>query len=280
MIKFNPFTGSFDIVNDTSALVKKSGDSMLGQLIISDSDASNFSGLRLENNDGTAFSLTSLDFQNSGETALSRIAHMIYSGGTSADLRFYLTSGGTTSPAITFEHHGRIGIGVTSPQATLHLLDFQITEHISQDLFSDGIRFYKKGNSSSSTGAVVNTSEIGYHSFYGWDGSAYGRTAFVIVTAEEDFTTSAHGGKYEIYTTPKGSTTALNRLQIDNAGNVSIGTGALSTSATDGFLYIPTSAGAPTGTPTTKTGRVAIQYDTTNNNLYVYNGAWKKVNLA
>lgn len=55
---------------------------------------------------------------------------------------------------------------------------------------------------------------------------------------------------------------------------------ALSTSATDGFLYVPTCAGAPSGTPTTRTGTVALVYDTTNNKLMVYNGGWKGVTLA
>ena len=35
--------------------------------------------------------------------------------------------------------------------------------------------------------------------------------------------------------------------------------------------------GTPTGTPTTYTGRCALVYDTTDNKLYVYNGAWKGV---
>lgn len=49
---------------------------------------------------------------------------------------------------------------------------------------------------------------------------------------------------------------------------------------TDGFLYLPTCAGAPSGTPTAYTGRVALVYDTTNNKLMAYNGAWKGVTLT
>ncbi len=61
-------------------------------------------------------------------------------------------------------------------------------------------------------------------------------------------------------------------------GNFIVGdTGALTTSATNAFLYIPTSAGAPTGTPTAYTGKVALEYDTTNNNLEIYNTAWNVV---
>ena len=68
---------------------------------------------------------------------------------------------------------------------------------------------------------------------------------------------------------------------IDVNGNVqSGGDGALATNATNGFLYLRTCAGTPTGTPTAITGFAAMVYDTTNNKLYVYNGAWKAVTLA
>lgn len=50
---------------------------------------------------------------------------------------------------------------------------------------------------------------------------------------------------------------------------------ALTTSATDGFLYIPTCAGTPSGVPSTQTGTVAMVFDTTNGKLYIYNGSWK-----
>lgn len=49
---------------------------------------------------------------------------------------------------------------------------------------------------------------------------------------------------------------------------------------TPGVFYIPSQAGAPTGTPTAKTGLVAMSYDTSNDDLYVYNGSWKKVTLS
>jgi hypothetical protein len=51
---------------------------------------------------------------------------------------------------------------------------------------------------------------------------------------------------------------------------------ALATTATDGFLYVPTCAGAPTGTPTPHAGTAPLVYDSANNYLYIYNGGWKK----
>lgn len=66
------------------------------------------------------------------------------------------------------------------------------------------------------------------------------------------------------------------RMAIDSSGNITAGGGTLATSATDGFLYVPTCAGTPTGTPTTKTGFSPIVVNTTNNKLYFYSGgAWR-----
>jgi hypothetical protein len=63
-------------------------------------------------------------------------------------------------------------------------------------------------------------------------------------------------------------------LTISTLGNVAIGSAALATTATDGFLYIESCAGTPTGVPTAITGRVPIVFDSTNNKLYVYDGGW------
>ncbi len=75
----------------------------------------------------------------------------------------------------------------------------------------------------------------------------------------------------------RGTTAAwATDLGIDDNGNVTIGGGALATTATNRFLYVPTCAGTPTGTPTAKTGFAPIVVNTTNNKLYFYSGgAWR-----
>jgi hypothetical protein len=94
-------------------------------------------------------------------------------------------------------------------------------------------------------------------------------------------TGSANGGDVSIRTAAPGSSgTTLNgvteRLRVPAVGGVVVGATALATSATDGFLYVPTCAGTPTGTPTTQTGTAPIVVDTTNNKLYFYSaGQWR-----
>lgn len=68
-------------------------------------------------------------------------------------------------------------------------------------------------------------------------------------------------------------------LHYDTNGNIIMGpAAALATAATDGFLYIPSMPGPPSGTPSAITGRVPMCVDSTNNQLYIYpGGAWVAV---
>jgi len=76
--------------------------------------------------------------------------------------------------------------------------------------------------------------------------------------------------------TQAGGTGTLRPTNIIGA-DIVVGTAALATNATDGFLYIPTCAGTPTGTPTTFTGRVPMVFDTTNSQFWFFTGgAWKQ----
>jgi hypothetical protein len=72
-------------------------------------------------------------------------------------------------------------------------------------------------------------------------------------------------------------TADVERARITPVGNIVAGaSAALATTATDGFLYVPTCAGTPTGTPTAITGMAPVAVDTTNNKLYFYStGVWR-----
>jgi hypothetical protein len=56
---------------------------------------------------------------------------------------------------------------------------------------------------------------------------------------------------------------------------------ALSTTATTGFMYVPSCPGPPTGVPVTQTGLVPLVLDSTGGQLWAYlSGAWKAITLS
>lgn len=83
------------------------------------------------------------------------------------------------------------------------------------------------------------------------------------------------GGDIIFYNRPGGAP-IVESLRLTARSNVVVGSGALLTTATDGYFYLPGTAGTPTGVPTAYTGKAAVVVDTTNNKLYFYsNGAWR-----
>jgi len=76
-----------------------------------------------------------------------------------------------------------------------------------------------------------------------------------------------------------GSGGSVACAEWDNLGNIFLGPGsAISTSATNGFAFIPSCAGTPTGIPQGYiAGKIALVFDSTNHKLYAYDGAWRDV---
>lgn len=88
-------------------------------------------------------------------------------------------------------------------------------------------------------------------------------------------------------TTGSTANSMTKRLSVDKPGNVIVGStaGSLATTATDGFLYIPSMAGVPTGSATAYTGTVAMVVDTSSGagagRLYIRVGStWRYVALT
>ena len=156
-----------------------------------------------------------------------------------------LTNGGdntTLSNVMTWQANGSVGINTTSPVTPLHIVGAFTEDITSQDNFSNGINIRKRGNSSASTGAVASGAEIGYHSFSGWNGTGYVRGAYAFASAAENFTATANGTNYAIFTTENGTTANVERFKIMHNGNIGIGTGNPNGGLT---LYGPSSLALP-----------------------------------
>lgn len=128
----------------------------------------------------------------------------------------------------------------------------------------DGVLF--KASTASITDATAITTAAGFNF-----------TTIQAPTIAGDTATCAITSAATVYIS--GPPIASTNITITAAQALKIGTGslvcqgaALATNATDGFLYIPTCAGTPTGVPTVQAGTVPMVYDTVNHVLCIYDG--------
>jgi hypothetical protein len=126
-------------------------------------------------------------------------------------------------------------------------------------------------------GAVAANNLLGAIGFNGDDGTNFVVAASITSAVDGTPGTNDMPGRLVFSTTADGAASPTERMRITSAGNVVAGGSvALATTATAGFLYVPTCAGTPTGTPTSITGMAPIVVNTTNNKLYFYSGgAWR-----
>ncbi len=187
--------------------------------------------------------------------------------------------------ATNYFFDARIVVGtaaVGTPRFQVNGTDFGTTtfgfSRFSNDTQSPFFQFTKSRGATLNTNTIVASGDIlGIISFDGADGgSSYPNAAQIRGIVDATPAVGDMPGRLTFLTSTDGTTTLAERMRIDSLGNVIVNTAAISTSATDGFLYVPTCAGTPTGTPTTYTGRAPIVVNTTNNKLYFYSGgAWR-----
>ena len=93
-------------------------------------------------------------------------------------------------------------------------------ERSTADSWSVGFNVKKRGNGTSATAPVLNGSELGYHGFFGWDGSAYTRAAMVFASAEQNFASGAVGSGLGFYTAALNSGGVSERMRINASGHI------------------------------------------------------------
>jgi hypothetical protein len=105
--------------------------------------------------------------------------------------------------------------------------------------FAAGLNVLKRGTSGDATAALSSTAEIGYHSFYGWDGTTYARGAYALVKVSEAWTSTAHGTRYSVATTPVGATASNVGFTVTDRGNVLVNSSvtAQPTTGTMGLFF-------------------------------------------
>ena len=201
---------------------------------------------------------TAFQFLGSATQNLMRIGGNNSDYNAATDIDFYTAADATTRSGtrrMRIDSAGNVGIGATplGCDSTYRLLQF--TENATiQAVHTAGVSkaFHFSQNAhydADGSWEYINTDEAA--NYYQVNGTHVWRTA-ASGTAGNDITWGTA------------------KLMIKNLGNVCIGSAAIATNATDGFLQIPTCAGAATGTPVTEGALAAMVFDTTNNRLYLY----------
>jgi hypothetical protein len=185
--------------------------------------------------------------------------------GTAGSTDAFQVSGSAPASAMTLDASGRLLIGTTSNLSG---------EPLQIDGNGVGATTY--------TALIRNTStSTSVYNVVRWGQNASGSAVGVIGTGGSAVGNAAFANNFVVGTQTSNAlvfvTNDTERARITSTGNVVAGGSvALATTATDGFLYVPTCAGTPTGVPTAITGMAPIVVNTTNNKLYFYSGgAWR-----
>lgn len=203
------------------------------------------------------------------------------SGSASARLDSVATTGQPAGKFTGVASQPAVSIGGSTGTNTIAALE------VSNDVGAVG-RFLYSGNPSSAGGSSVflfqgttapntigyrlGSLQIGVHL-----GTGFSCAAFAAY-AEENMTGGNRGAYLSFQTNAAGGAAGLvERARITSKGNFLFNpAGAdLGTGAADGFPYLPTMNGAPTGTPTSYTGSVPMVYDRSNKRRYLYDGGWR-----
>jgi hypothetical protein len=200
-------------------------------------------------------------------------SHFTVSGG-SAQIKLERTGSATGSAFIGADSDGFIVYNAAITTKNLKLSDAGALTIASSGSFGSTLSVAARGNfngGNADNGLTIGNSTNGFCSIQLLNGSThYGWVLGAQYNLSETFEITPS-------TATGGTSFNVPAFSVAATGSVVLGPrAALATNATDGFAYMPSCAGTPTGTPTAITGKVAWCFDSTNHIIYVHDGAWKK----
>ncbi len=188
----------------------------------------------------------------------------------------------------------KFGLGTTNPQASFESSEtttsaargVMVSQHNDGAQAASIVFVKSRGTLAAPTSPIAND-YIGLFQAQYWNGTAYDRGAQFGFRNDAAVSAGSFPTAIMFYT---GSSSANLKegLRISSTGSVVAGNlggaaaGALATTATDGFMYIPTVAGALTScsTATQVTGHVPVWFDTTNSKICTCSGTTLKCTAA
>jgi len=212
-----------------------------------------------------------IKFTTDNETYYSAVRANRDTLSTRIGLSFLTANGAVPVETMRIDYAGRVGIGMAAPSYPLDVqgaIQAKGTNSILLDP-SSGLLYTSTGLVNLATGNNARMQVLAAGPFIERN-IADANPALIV--SNTNATSTGDITQFKSNATVKARITTLGSVVVGNS------TSAISTSATDGFLYVSSSAGAPTGTPTTQTGSVPVHVDATNNAMYMYtNSAWRSV---
>jgi hypothetical protein len=169
---------------------------------------------------------------------------------------------------------GNVGIGTQTPTQLLDITSdgTAITQlsRYSTDTTS-AASFIRKSRGTLASPTIVSSGDTaGFIAFQAYDGAAFQSVAQISSAVDGTPGAGDTPGRLVISTTPDGSATLVERVRVDNAGNVIIGSGEASATTTGNTLRAPNRTGtdvagtnltiqAGNGTGTGGSGYIALQ---------------------
>jgi hypothetical protein len=233
-----------------------------GQLLIGNTTGNTLTKATLTQGTGIAVTngVGSITIANAGVTSITGTTNQVTASASTGGVTLSLPQSIATTSTPTF---GALALGTGTTDAT-RVFDLAVAS--SSDLLA---RFWNSSTAGFKLRFVSGTGGTAQHQ---WTDD----TAWLASIAVNNTLGFSFRVRKSADANSEAGLDAAEAMRIDRGRNVIVGQGALSTSAADGFLYIPTTPGTPTGTPTPYTGRVPLVWDSANNKLCIYSvGAWR-----
>jgi len=216
--------GNEGIRIDASGNVGVGTGTMLAPLTVSDTSGIGLDAIRVTSASHARIGLTSSAVNGDTWTTYSADdgSYQLYNQDASVYALFSKPSTGT---GIFMNGSGDVGIGTTTPSAQLHING---TGEIRQQRFGGVVAntWYRANGTEGSPTVMASGDNIYQGIGYGYDGAAYRQAAYMQFAIDGTPGSSDMPGRIQFFTTPDGSATPAERMRIDNAGNVGIGTTA------------------------------------------------------
>lgn len=206
--------------------------------VVTTSDGSNPVLQYLTNSGTTSGTGSTLAFaantNSTAHTTLGTIAGVSSNATGSGNLIFSTATSGTVSEKMRITAAGNVGIGTTSPASAVQIggdsayRELRLRRSIDTATLAQAIAFYRTRGTEGAPTVVSSGDTLGSMIFTAFDGTTTGNAAWIQGAVDNTVSSNSTPGRLVFSTTATGAVTPTERMRIDSAGIVTIGSASAS----------------------------------------------------